>query len=589
MKRLSYVAVVLAVAGFLLASQHEKADTVFINGVVYLVEPTGERAEALAVLDGKIAAVGTSEKLQKWIGPDTRVIDLKGRFLMPGFNDAHTHFVGGGLGLLSVNVEGTRSLAEFQQRIRDRLDEFAPGEWVYGRGWDHSLWPENRIPTRADLDAISTVNPLLFTRVDGHSAVVNSLALELGGVTGATESPQGGKIVLGADGEPTGWLKETAIGLVSRNIPEPTRAQRKQGFLLALEIAARNGITSIQDNSVRGGADDDHGWVDFEIMGELRDEEALTVRVTEWLPFSAPLDWLEEKRKVGGTSDSWLKTGALKGVADGSGGSLSAAMLEPFSNSPGNSGLLRSDPETWKKMVQERDAAGFQVTIHAIGDRANRVALDAFQYALEVNRRKNARHRIEHSQFVHPDDIARFADLGVIASAQPCHLLSDLRWAPTILGPDREGEAYPWRSLMDSGAHIAFGTDYSVEPLNPFRGLYAAVARQFEDGSGPEGGWQPGERITIQQAIEAYTLGSAYAEFEEERKGTLTPGKFADLIVLSQDITAVTPPEILSTEVHLTMVGGRVVYEKVQGQEQAPEQGSEADIPEQISPANPTE
>ncbi len=562
MKRLSYVAVVLAVAGFLLAAQHEKAETVFINGVVYLVEPSGARAEALAVLDGKIAAVGTTEELEKWIGPDTRVIDLEGRFLMPGFNDAHTHIVGGGLGLLSVNVEGTRSLAEFQQRIRDRLSEFEPGEWVHGRGWDHSLWPGNRIPTRAELDAISTEHPLLFTRVDGHSAVANSLALELSGVTGETEAPQGGEIVLDRAGKPTGWLKETAIGLVSRNIPGATREQRKQGLMLALEIAARNGITSIQDNSVRGGADDDNGWMDFEIMRELRDEEALTVRVTEWLPFSAPLEWLEEKRKQGGTSDSWLKTGALKGVSDGSGGSLSAAMLEPFANAPGNTGLLRGNPEQWKKMVQERDAAGFQVTIHAIGDRAVRVALDAFQYALEVNRRKNARHRIEHSQFVHPDDVPRFAELGVIASVQPCHLLSDLRWAPALLGPEREGEAYAWQSLQSAGARLAFGTDYSVEPLNPFRGLYAAVARQFEDGSGPEGGWPPGERITIEEAIRAYTLGSAYAEFEEERKGSLTPGMFADLVVLSQDITSVAPFEILKTEVHMTMVGGRVVYER---------------------------
>lgn len=564
MKRLGLFAVLVAAAGLILAGQYPKADIVLLNGIVYSVDPDIGRAEALAVLDGRIAAVGTSEEMRAWIGPRTRVMDLEGKFVMPGFNDAHTHIVGGGLGMLTVNVEGTRSIADFQQRIRDRLGEFEPGEWVTGRGWDHSLWKENRVPTRADLDAVSTEHPMLFSRVDGHSAVANSLALERAGITGDSEAPQGGHIVLDAEGRPTGWLKETAIGLVGQLVPRASRPRMKQGLLLALEVAARNGVTSIQDNSVRGDPEQGHGWLAFEVMRELQEEGNLTLRITEWLPFSAPLDWLEEKRRAGGANDAWLKTGALKGVTDGSGGSLSAAMLDPFSNAPDNRGLLQKDPETWKKMVAERDAAGFQIALHAIGDRANRVALDAYEYALQVNRRKNARHRIEHSQFVHPGDRARFAALGVIASAQPSHLLSDLRWAPAILGPERVGEAYAWKSLQQAGAHLAFGTDYSVEPLSPFRGLFAAVAREFEDGGGPEGGWQPQEKLTIEEAIRAYTLGSAYAEFEEERKGSLTPGKFADLVVLSQDITAVPHGEILKTEVLLTMVGGRVVFEREQ-------------------------
>jgi hypothetical protein len=269
-------------------------------------------------------------------------------------------------------------------------------------------------------------------------------------------------------------------------------------------------------------------------------------------------------RQEGGTTDPWLKTGALKGVADGSGGSLSAAMLEDFANAPGNTGILRFDPEGLKKMVAEREAAGFQIALHAIGDRANRVALDAFEAARKLNPPqpgRRPRHRIEHAQFVHADDFARFRELGVIASMQPCHLLNDLRWAPTILGPERFHEGYAWQTFRQSNVVLAFGTDYAVEPLNPMRGLYAGIAREFESG-GPLGGWVPEEKISIHDAIRAYTWGSAYAEFEEHRKGTLSPGKFADLVVLSQDVTRAPPVEVLRTEVLLTVVGGRVVYEK---------------------------
>ena len=554
MRRRALFLLALVVAGaFLLRAEKSGADLILTNGSIYTGDARLGRVEALAIAEGKIAAAGTSEEINKWAGSDTRVIDLGGKFVMAGFNDNHVHFGGAGVSLLNVDLVGTRSLAEFQQRIRASLVEFEPGEWVTGRGWDHSLWETNRVPTKQELDEISTNHPMIFTRVDGHSAVANSKALEMAGITGDTKSPQGGAIVLDENGEPTGWLKETAQGLVRRLIPAPSRARQKQGLLLALEIARRRGITSIQDNS---------SWTTFQIFKELKEEGKLTLRVTEWLPFDAPINRLQEMRKEGGANDAWLKTGALKGVTDGSGGSLSAAMLEPFANAPDNRGLLRKDPETWKKMVVDRDREGFQIALHAIGDRANRVALDAFEAALKINKRRNARHRIEHSQFVHRDDMPRFKELGVIASAQPCHLLNDLRWAPVILGPAREYEGYAWKTFLDLGVVVSFGTDFAVEPLNPFRGLYAAVARRFEDGSGPAEGWQPQEKISIEKAIRAYTLGSAYAEFEERRKGTLAPGKFADLVILSQDITAVSPAEILQTEVLLTMVGGSVVYEK---------------------------
>lgn len=546
------VVLVVVVLAATFSSRPDEADVVLTNGVIFTVDEELGRAEALAVKDGKIAAVGTSQEIQEWVGSETRVIDLEGKFVVPGFNDNHVH-VGGAAGAkMRIDVEGTRSIAEFQQRIRDRLEEFEAGQWITGRGWDHSLWEENRVPTKADLDAVSTEHPMLFTRVDGHSAVANSMALQMAEITRDTPNPEGGDIVRDAEGEPTGWLKERATGLVSRLIPDLTPEQLRAGLEQVLQDAARHGVTSVQGNS---------GWDTFLALRELKNEGKLTFRYTHWLPFNTSLDRLEQLRREGGTTDPWLKTGAVKGVVDGSGGSLSAAMLEPFANAPDNRGILLYDPEELKKMVIDRDAAGYQIALHAIGDRANRVCLDAFQAAKEVNKRENARHKIEHSQFVQRDDVPRFAELGVIASAQPCHMLADLRWAPTILGPEREYEGYPWNSLQKAGAVVSFGTDHPVEHINPLRGIYAAVAREFEAG-GPEGGWLPEEKITVEEAIRAYTLRSAYGEFEDHRKGTLTPGKFADLVLLSQDITQVSPPEILQTEVLLTMVGGRIVYEK---------------------------
>ncbi len=559
---LSVLAVLLVLVVPLAAEENPGVELVLTNGAIYTVDPALRRAQAIAITEGKIVAVGSAKEIEHWVGPQTKVIDLEGKFVMPGFNDAHTHFASGGLGLLAVNVEGTRSLAEFQERIRSRLRKFKAGEWVTGSGWDQSLWAENRMPTRADLDAISTEHPLLFQRVDGHSSVANSLALQLAGITRETPDPEGGAIVRDSNGEPTGWVKEKAQSLIESLVPSPTRDQRKRGLRLAMEQAARLGITSIQDDSVRGDVGPSgSGWENFLAFRELKEEGKLTLRVTEWLPFDAPLEQLKQMREEGGTTDPWLKTGALKGVTDGSGGSLSAAMFEPFANDPNNRGILLFDPEELKRLVTERDEAGFQIALHAIGDRANRAVLDAFGAARKTNQRRNTRHRIEHAQFVHRDDVPRFKELGVIASVEPCHVLSDLRWAPAILGPGREEEGYRWRSLKEAGAVLAFGTDYSVEPLNPMRNLYASLTREFEQG-GPEGGWLPAEKLGIEDAIRAYTWGSAYAEFEEHRKGTLSPGKFADLVVLSRDVTRASPQEVLQTEVLLTLVGGKMVYEK---------------------------
>ncbi|MBI4467270.1 MAG: amidohydrolase [Acidobacteria bacterium] len=554
-QRLFWLAVVCLAGAVSLGGQTAGVDLVLKNGNIYTVDPRLGRVEALAIAQGKIVAAGTNDEIQHWVGPQTKIINLKGRFVMPGFNDAHTHFGSGSLGLLGfsrVNLVGTRSRSEFQERIRARVEQRPAEEWITGAGWDESLWKENRVPTRADLDALSTQHPMLFSRVDGHSVVVNSLALAKAGIARDTVPPWGGDIVKDGSGEPTGWLKDNAIDLVERLIPTPTREERKQALERVLAEAARYGITSVQDNS---------SWEDFLALKELKEEGKLTLRVTEWLPFLEPLEELERKRQEGGTTDPWLKTGALKGVTDGSGGSRSAAMLEPFADDPNNRGLLLIELKRLKKMVLERDAAGFQIALHAIGDRANRVALDAFAAAQKTNNRRNPRHKIEHAQFLDRDEVPRFKQLGVVASMQPSHLLSDMRWAPKILGAEREYEGYPWNSVAKAGGLLAFGTDFPVEPLNPLRGLYASVSREFEEG-GPLGGWLPEEKVSIADAIRAYTWGSAYAEFEDHRKGTLAPGKFADLVVLTQDITEMPGSEILRTEVLLTMVGGKIVYEK---------------------------
>ncbi len=539
-----------------LGEQKSSADLVLVNGAIYTGDPALGRVEALAIKGELIIAAGTQSEIKPWVGPNTRVLDLQGRFVMPGFNDAHVHLASAGLAKLTLDFTGVRSLAELQQRIRARLADVQPGDWLRGHGWDQSLWDPPRIPTRLDLDAVSKDHPMLFSRVDGHSAVANSLALKLAGITKETPNPPGGEIVRDVQGEPTGWLKEEATGLVERLIPALTLAQRKRALELALQEAAAHGVTSVQDDSVRGGE-----WENFLAYQELQREGKLPVRVTEWLDFDASVETIKAQQAQAGTSGPWLKTGALKAIVDGSGGSHTAAMLEPFADEPGNRGILLYEPEKLKRLVIERDAAGFQIALHAIGDRANRIVLDAFAAARRVNNRRNARYRIEHTQFVHPDDFKRFGELGVIASVEPCHLLSDMRWAPALLGPARASGGWAFRTLRKSGAILAFGTDYPVELVNPFRGLYAAITREFEAG-GPEGGWVPAEKLTLEEAIEGYTLGSAYAEFEEQRKGTLTPGKFADLIVLSQDITRVPARALLNTQVLLTMVGGKIVYEK---------------------------
>jgi hypothetical protein len=533
--------------------QSEPADLVLTNGVVYTGESgAASRAQAVAVRGERIIATGSSSEIQKHVGPKTRVVNLKGSFAMPGFNDSHVHLANAGNAKLTVILDGAKSVKEFQQRIRERLKDFQPGDWITGRGWDHTLWPERRFPTRYDLDAVSKDHPMIFGRVDGHVAVANSKALEIANITRSTPDPQGGEIERDEKGEPTGMLKEgAAMGLVRRHIPRQSADARRRGIELALADAARHGVTSLQDNS---------GWDDYQMYLQLKSDGKLTARISEWLPFGAPLAQLEQMRSSGGTTDPWLRTAGLKGVVDGAMGGRTAAMLEPYSDDPSYSGILIIEAERLKQMVIERDKAGFQINLHAIGDRANRVALDAFEAALKANGRREARHRIEHAQALAAADIPRLARLNVIASMQPSHQTTDSRWAELRLGPERSKGAYAWNWLLKTGARLAFGTDYPVEPITPFRGLYACVTREI-DGQ-PGSSWQAQEKISIEECISAYTEGSAYAEFAEKDKGRIAAGQLADIIVLSADVTRVAPPAILKTEVLMTFVGGRLVYEK---------------------------
>jgi predicted amidohydrolase YtcJ len=555
----------------------DSADLVLTHAQIETMDPAHEWAGAIAIRGESIVAVsyivpGSSDAqknstedapdIKPWLGPRTRILNLHGAFVMPGFNDAHVHIGQSALAKLAIDFTGAQSLAEFQQRIRAAIKDRAPGEWITGFGWDQTLWPGRRDPTRADLDAVSTAYPMFFARVDGHVAVANSLALQLAGVTQNTAQPAGGHIVRDAQtNEPTGFLQEVAgMNLVFSKIAAPSPADRRRGIELVLADAARNGITSMQDNSyLEITTDVSFSKENFLIYQQLRREGKLTARITEWLDFTLPIATLNNLRSEWGSTDPWLKTGALKAFMDGSLGSRTAAMLAPYSDAPGNTGLLRTDPATLVPMAIERDRAGFQLAFHAIGDRANHVALDTFAAVVAANGSRDRRDRVEHAQVVAPEDFARFSQLDIVASMQPSHLLDDERWASDRLGPERSRGAYAWRTMEKNGVHLAFGTDHPVEPLDPLRGIYACVTRELPQGSAS---WQPQESLPMKDCLRAYTAGSAYAEFEEKRKGTIAPGMLADLVVYPVNLNQIPPRDLLTTKVKMTITGGRIVYQQ---------------------------
>ena len=542
-----------------------KADVIFTHGNVYTGVPVMsafkaiKRAEAIAVRGDRIEAVGENAEILKLKGPDTQIVDLGGHFVMPGFNDAHAHLIDGGFEKMNVNLVGVKSLDEFRERIRAKLNTAAPGDWILGDGWDENLWPVRALPSRWDIDEITTDHPVFLGRVDGHIAVANSRALQLASITIASRDPKGGKIDRDANGQPNGILRETARQAVEDAVPKPTHDKRRQAMELALAEAASWGVTSVQDNS--------GSWEDFQVLEELEKAGKLTARISEWLPFDDPVDKLDEKRKSHPASDNMLHTGMLKGFMDGSLGSHTAAMIEPYFDDPKNYGLPRYDAPKLNEMTKERVLAGFQIGYHAIGDRGVQMALDAFADAEKAAKEKKVkaanggddyRLRIEHAQVVTPLEIVKFRDLKVIASMQPSHVLTDMQWAEARLGSKRAEHSYAWAEFLKRGVTLAFGTDFPVEPISPFRGLYAATTRTSESGKQQ---YYPDQKISMDQAIAAYTTGSAFAEFAEKEKGLMIPGMLADFVVLDRDVTAVVPQKLLQTKVLRTVVGGKTVYE----------------------------
>jgi predicted amidohydrolase YtcJ len=503
----------------------------------------------MAIGGGKVLAVGTTEEITRLAGPKTRLRDLNtantSTYVFPGFNDAHTHLGSAGRTRLNVDLTGVKSLASMLAKVETFAKDAPAGHWLTGGNWDHTLWAEKKLPARQDLDKVTGGHPTFLDRIDGHIAIANSAALAAAGITGKTTPPQGGAIDLDANGEPTGILRESAQELVYKVIPPPSHDERRRGDELAIADALAHGVTSVQDFSE---------WQDFLVFEEMEKEGKLNLRVTEWLPFKYPLDELKKKRAHHDLNDPLLHTGFLKGFMDGSLGSRTAAMKAPYSDDPGNTGLPQYTQTQLNKMALERAQAGFQLGFHAIGDKAAAMALDAYA---QPGVARTARNRIEHAQVVDPADIPRFKKLGVIASMQPSHLLTDMNWAEDRLGPRRAAYSYAWKAFLDAGVPLAFGTDYPVEPITPFRGLYAAVTRMNEAGTRT---YFPENKLTRGQALYAYTQGSAYAEFAEKHKGKLAPGYDADFILVDRNLYTVGAPAILDSVVLETFVAGQEAF-----------------------------
>jgi len=530
-------------------------DLAILNAKIWTVNKAQPAAEAVAVQGDRISLVGSNADVRKTIGPHTRVLDAAGRLALPGFNDSHVHFLVGGQSLVGVMLRDTRDEAEFVERLRTYVAGLPRGEWVTGGQWDHEAWPSRKRPSRWLIDPVTPDNPLLIHRLDGHLAVANSLASRLAGITQDTPDPPGGKIERDPKtGQPTGILMDRAQSLVSRVMPPPTEEKCSQAAEAAMRHAAALGVTSV--HSIVSAPE-------FRLYQELHRAGRLTTRIyailNEELAAAAGQTGL-----ASGFGAPLLRTGAVKIYADGSLGARSALLFEPYDDNPATSGLAIHSEDDLCRMALEADAAGLQIVMHAIGDKAAHMALTALERVPPPGDCSARRHRIEHAQLVRPADRARFGRLGLIASLQPSHCTDDMRWIQKALGA-RTIYSYPFRSLLDAGARVCLGTDWPVEPLDPLLGIHAAVTREFPSG-GPPGGWHPAEKVTVAEAVEAYTLGSAYAEFQDDQKGSIEEGKLADLAILSSDIFTAPPGDILRARVETTILGGEIIYNRAPGE-----------------------
>jgi predicted amidohydrolase YtcJ len=535
------------------------ADMVLINGKVWTVDAARPEVEAVAVWQGRILAVGTSEKVKKLVGQRTHVIDLKGRRALPGFYDSHVHLLGSGMRLGEVALKDAKDEAEFGRRLREFDKKLPRDRWLLGGEWDHDRTFGGRLPTAELIDRYVPDRPVFLRRYDGHMGVVNSLVLKMAGITEKTADPAGGVIYrLNGGQKPSGLLRDNAMDLVSSLIPAASEAAIAEAVSAALKEAAQNGVTSVQDME---GSDDVTRRKLFRLYQQLAGSGQLTVRIDMRWPLA---EW-QRLADLGITvrlGDDWVRIGGVKGFIDGSLGSSTAKMFEPFINEPGSTGVYVTPLAKMREYVLGADRVGLSVAVHAIGDRGNAEMLDIFAEVTKQNGPRDRRFRIEHAQHLRPQDYSRFKEIGVIASMQPYHVIDDGRWAEGRIGAQRCASSYAFRSLLDAGAKLAFGSDWSVAPLSPLLGIDAAVNRRTLDGKHPMG-WFPEQRITVAESVRAYTLDSAYAAFEEKDRGSLEVGKLADLVVLSRDILVETERDhIADTEVLLTMVGGKVIYEK---------------------------
>ena len=520
-----------------------------VNARVWTGDDARPWADAIAIAGDEIVAVGSSAEVRKLARPDTRVIDGSGRMVVPGFNDAHVHFMAGGFGLTSVQLRDARTRDEFVRRIRDAAAALPPGAWILEGNWDHQHWG-GELPRRDWIDSVTPNTPVFVQRLDGHMNLANSAALRAAGVTRDVRDVEGGEIVRDERGELTGVFKDNASALVARAIPDPLPAQEDAALDAAMTYVARHGVTSVHNMG---------SWRDVAVFRRAHAAGRLRTRIYAAVPLHT---WERLRDEVGtrGRGDAWLHIGGLKGFMDGSLGSHTAAMLEPFTDAPADRGLFVNRVEDVYRWTKGADAAGLHVIIHAIGDRANRELLDVYERVQGENGPRDRRFRIEHAQHLADAEIPRFAALGVIPSMQPYHAIDDGRWAEKVIGAARANGTYAFRSLLDARAPLAFGSDWFVAPPIPLEGIYAAVTRRTLDDANP-GGWVPGQKIRVEEALRAYTSGSAYAEYRDDRKGRLRRGMLADLVMLDRDITAIPGEQIRDARVLLTIVGGRIAYE----------------------------
>jgi hypothetical protein len=538
------------------ANAHPKPSATLIvtNTAVYTVDKQHPKAEAVAVIGDRIVAVGSRADTDLWRGPQTKMIDAGGKLLLPGFNDAHVHFIQGGAQLDQVQLTDAATPEEFAKRIAAQVKKTPKGEWILGGRWDETKWPKPELPTKDLVDPVTGGIPMFVERYDGHEALANSVAMKLAGVEAKTPDVPGGVIMRDAGGNPTGVFKDAAQELIYKVIPPTSHEQRLRAARRALEHAASLGVTSVQHMNPE--------FADVAAYSELAEKGELPTRI-----YAVPMetDW-QDQAKIGlrrSWGSAYLRLGAVKGYADGSLGSRTAYMFEPFADEPGNRGLLSDEmhpPSAMRERLMHADAAGLQLRVHAIGDRAISMMLDIFGDIEKEHGYHDQRFTIEHAQHMAQKDFERFAELHVVASMQPYHAIDDGRWAEKRLGHDRARYSYAWRSFLDHGVRLAFGTDWPVAPLNPMLGLYAAVTRATLDGKNPNG-WIPEEKITLPEAVEAYTMGSAFAEFQDIEKGSITPGKLADMVILSDNIFDLKPEAIRNVKAETTIVGGKVLHE----------------------------